>query len=309
MGKAYTAAKTALSSIDKSRKVTVLSHGGASYSGFHQGAGEMTIADIVNLNIPNNSLVLVDEVETSLHPRAQRRLIRDLAHIARIRNAQFIFSTHSPYVLEELPERARIQVSNLGGVKNILRGVTPFFAMTKMDEFAHYEAEVFVEDEAAATLVKEILAARLKDRFPTVLVTPCGPASVAKMLGQMKEAKRFSRPTAIFLDADQDKTPGCSILPGAGDPPEKLIFKAAIKNNFGDLPEMLKRDYAEVSSAIQNAITVDDHHDWVKSVSNEIRVPEKAIWQAMVSDWVSRTMTDDEANMIVLPMNSLFEPA
>ncbi|RYZ85277.1 MAG: ATP-binding cassette domain-containing protein [Proteobacteria bacterium] len=307
LGKTYTAAKSALSSIDKSRKVTVLSMGEASYSGFHQGAGEMTIAEIVNWDIPNNSLVLIDEVETSLHPRAQRRLIRDLAAVSRTKNVQFIFSTHSPYVLEELPERARIQVSNIGGSKNILRGVTPFFAMTKMDDVAHYDSEIFVEDDAAASLVEEVLAAKLRERFPTILVTPCGPASVAKMLGQMKVADRFSRPTAIFLDADQDESAGCSLLPGAGDPPEKLIFKAAIDKNFSDLPEMLKRDYSEVSGAIHKAVTLPDHHQWVKSVSNDIRVPEKAVWQAMVSDWVSNTMTEEEATLIVAPVNALFD--
>ncbi len=308
LGKTYTAAKNAISSADKSRQITVLSSGGSSYSGFHQGAGEMTVAEIVNWDIPNNAIVLIDEVETALHPRAQRRLVRDLATIARVKNVQFIFSTHSPYVLEELPERARIQVSNVGGSKAILRGVTPFFAMTKMDDAAHYEAEVYVEDESAATLVEEIMADRLKERFPTTLVTPCGPASVGKMLGQMKEADRFSRPTAVFLDGDQDPSSGCSILPGVGIAPERLIFEASTKNNYGDAPEMLKREYAEFSGAVQQAMTLPDHHDWVRAVSNAIRVPEKAVWQAMVSDWVSNVMTDEEALTVTAPIAALFEP-
>lgn len=306
LGRAYTAAKTAVSSIDKTRKVTVLSSGSASYSGFHQGAGEMTVAEIVNWDIPKCSLVLIDEIETSLHPRAQRRLVRDLAQIARLKDVQFIFSTHSPYVLEELPERARIQVSTVGGAKVILKGVSPYFAMTKMDDSAHFEAEVYVEDEAAVTFVEEVLADRLKERFPTVLVTPCGPASVAKMLGQMKASDRFTRPTAVFLDGDQDPSPGCEILPGDGKPPERFIFEQIISINFGDLPEMLKRDYSEVSTAIESAMTIPDHHKWVTHVSNRIRVPEKAVWQAMVSNWASKCMTDEQADRITRPIADLF---
>ncbi|SEL28752.1 AAA domain-containing protein [Sphingomonas palmae] len=307
LGRSYTAAKSALSSVDKVRQVTVLSSNSASYSGFHQGAGEMTIADMMSVDFPANSLVLIDEIETALHPRAQRRLVRDLASIAREKSVQFIFSTHSPYVLEELPERARIQISNSSGGKTVLRGVTPYFAMTKMDDVAHYEAEIFVEDEAAKALVEEVLAARLQDRFPTILVTPCGPASVAKMLGQMKAADRFARPTSVFLDADQEAAPGCEILPGDGLPPEKLVFEATISNNFGAIPEMLKRDYSEVASAISQAVTIDDHHKWVKAVSNAIRVPEQSVWQAMVADWVSGMMTQTDADKIVKPVSKLFQ--
>ena len=307
LGRKYSGAKSAISSIDKIRSVTVLSLDSVNYSGFHQGAGEMTVAQIVNWEIPNKSLVLIDEIETSLHPRAQRRLIRDLAEISRTKDVQFIFSTHSPYVLEELPERARIQVSTVGGAKSILRGVSPYFAMTKMDEAAHYEAEIYVEDEAAKTFVEEILASRLKERFPTLLVSPCGPASVAKMLGQMRVANRFSRKTAVFVDGDQEKTPGCDVLPGDGLPPEKLVFSDIITHNFGAIPEMLKRDYAEVSSAIQKATTLPDHHHWLRSVSNDIRVPENMIWQTMVSEWVSEIMTESQAQSVVAPIEHLFQ--
>ncbi|WP_369121122.1 AAA family ATPase, partial [Sphingobium baderi] len=40
-------------------------------------------------------MVLIDEIESSLHPRAQRRLMRDLAEAARLQECQIIISTHS----------------------------------------------------------------------------------------------------------------------------------------------------------------------------------------------------------------------
>lgn len=73
------------------------------YSGFHQGAGETTITEFLQSDIPKYSLVLIDEIETSLHPRAQRRLIRDLADRCRELDAQVVLTTRSPYVLDELP--------------------------------------------------------------------------------------------------------------------------------------------------------------------------------------------------------------
>lgn len=301
IGRAYSAAKRATSSMDASREVTVLSQKGSDYSGFHQGAGEMTIAELVSEKVPPGSLVLIDELETSLHPRSQRRLLQDLAKIARQQDIQFILSTHSPYVLDELPRRARILISNSEKGKTVLTGVTSHYAMTKMDEVAHHDADIYVEDAAAKTLVEEVLALKLPDRFPTIQVSPCGPASATYMLGQMKEAKRFSRPTVVFVDGDQDLKPGCEVLPG-GMAPEKFVFQAIIDANFVRVPERLSRDYALVSEAIGKAVTVQDHHQWVNAVANELRVPPAVVWQVLASEWASTLMTEEQANSIVEPV-------
>ncbi|MEU9108758.1 AAA family ATPase [Streptomyces xanthophaeus] len=42
-----------------------------------------------------NSLIIIDEVESSLHPRAQRCLMVELFEISRKRGMQFILSAHS----------------------------------------------------------------------------------------------------------------------------------------------------------------------------------------------------------------------
>ena len=81
-------------------------------SQFHQGAGEDTMIDLFKLlqEIPTQSLLVIDEVENSLHPQAQRRLVRYLLKLARTKKLQIILSTHSPFVLEELPLQARIML-------------------------------------------------------------------------------------------------------------------------------------------------------------------------------------------------------
>lgn len=127
-------------------------------------------------------------------------MIRDLAERARIDHLQIIVTTHSPYILEELPAEARIQIVNTANGKEVVRGVSPNFAMTKMDEDIHPDGDLYVEDTEAQILVQEILADVQRDLLPRVEITPYGAASVGRSLGIMVNGNRFRRPTAVFLD-------------------------------------------------------------------------------------------------------------
>ena len=71
MGRGYQSAKMSKTDIDKTRIVPVLTHHQSQFSGFNQGQGEITMMDLLNMDIPKYSLVLIDEIESSLHPRTQ----------------------------------------------------------------------------------------------------------------------------------------------------------------------------------------------------------------------------------------------
>ena len=147
---------------------------------------------------PLDPLVLIDEVESSLHPRAQRRLIRDLAEKCRVNELQIVMTTHSPSVLEELPDQARAQILQSGPSREIVYGVSPAFAMTKMDDVRQYERDVYVEDRRAAALLVEIFARFDRSLVERCRVTPYGAASVGQALGIMVAENRFTIPTCVF---------------------------------------------------------------------------------------------------------------
>ena len=129
LGQKYIDARFVGTNVNTSREVGLLTKGDGEISQFHQGAGEDTILDMMKLfqDIPNQSLLVIDEVENSLHPQAQRRLIRFLLQLARIKKIQIILSTHSPYVLEELPEIARIMLVRLADRKDIIYNISNNF--------------------------------------------------------------------------------------------------------------------------------------------------------------------------------------
>ena len=85
MGRDYDAARMATSSLSATREIPIITKKNTSYSGFHQGSGEIVAMELLRVDLPKYGLVLIDEIESSLHPRAQRRLVRDLAELCRLK--------------------------------------------------------------------------------------------------------------------------------------------------------------------------------------------------------------------------------
>src|SRR6185312_8150595 len=97
--------------IDTAGRVSLLTGAtseGTKYSEFHFGAGESSIIRMV-MEIeaaPENSLVLIEEIENGLHPVATVRLVEYLIEAADRKAVQAIFTTHSNDALLPLPPEA-----------------------------------------------------------------------------------------------------------------------------------------------------------------------------------------------------------
>jgi predicted ATPase len=296
MGKKYSAARMSITDADENRAVPVVAREGADVSGYHLGAGEITMTEFLKIDPPKYSLVLIDEVETSLHPRAQRRLIRELADMARERELQIVLTTHSPYILSELPPQGRAYILN-DSKKEVVLGVSPEFAMTKMDEEQHPECDIYVEDERARDFLREIMVKAIPDKISQVQFVAFGAASVGQALGQMVQTNRFPRPSIVFLDGDQSQQVGCLNLPG-GDAPERVVFDGLLKKNWPNVHVRTGREFSQVADACARAMTSNDHHEWVASAANKLLLATDVLWQAMCSEWANCCLLDSDGKMI-----------
>lgn len=302
VGKSYVKAKMGTTDVSADREVPVVEVNGVSYSGFHQGAGETTIVELLSTDIPKYSIVVIDEVETSLHPRAQRRLIRDLADYSREKHVQFILTTHSPFVMDELPSEARIHILLSEGKRVVVSGVSPEFALSKMDDERHPELDIYVEDDKARILVEEIIQAKSRDNLLRIDVLPYGSASVGKSLGIMLHQSRFKKPTIVILDGDQDPAQGCILLPG-GDAPERVIFDCLSALEWPKIASRIERSHSELVDAACTAMTLHDHHDWVRHVADKVVIGGNELWRAMCRSYIA-TEPDNKFTEIVEAIQS-----
>ncbi|MDR1291518.1 MAG: ATP-binding protein, partial [Planctomycetaceae bacterium] len=86
------------------------------YSEYHMSSGERAVIRLsMHLSKLKDALVLIDEIDTGLHPYTQQLLMLELQRLALRNNLQIVCTTHSAVVLETVPEEARIFLERTGG--------------------------------------------------------------------------------------------------------------------------------------------------------------------------------------------------
>ncbi len=79
------------------------------YSEFHMSSGERSILRISkDVSRLRNALVLIDELDTGLHPYTQQQAMLELQRSALRQGLQIIVASHSPVILDSVPPEARI---------------------------------------------------------------------------------------------------------------------------------------------------------------------------------------------------------
>lgn len=302
LGRPYSKARFASPDINEKRPVGLLMRDFGEVSQFHQGAGEDTTLDLIRAlqNIPKNSLIIIDEVEASLHPRAQRRLIRVLLELARCLKLQIILSTHSPYVLEELPPEARILLIPTKTGPNVIYGASPEFSLTKLDEIIHPEAFVYVEDNLAEVMVREIIANHPdgSDVLAKIKISPVGAANVVKIMGKLILDNKLAQRGLAVLDGDQDAADGCVILPGA-DSPERVVFLGLEKKQWGNLHERFGCGAGDLHTYLNDVILNPDFHKWPSLVGDRIIKASSIVWDTMVTEWCRICLSPEDRDIFV----------
>jgi ABC-type lipoprotein export system ATPase subunit len=131
----------------------------------------------------NGTLVLIDELELALHPRAQIGLVRHLEQLSKEKALTVIVSTHSVTLLKSA-ERNKITFleKRENGETVVLKRCFPAYALggISISEERSPDAVIYVEDEAARAVTEMLLRLCVSDRytshtaFPTISVLPVG---------------------------------------------------------------------------------------------------------------------------------------
>ncbi len=270
---------------------------GVKYSEFHFGAGESSIIRMVTEieNAPDNSLILIEEIENGLHPVATRRMVEYLMDVAQRKGAQAIFTTHSDYALEPLPKEAVWSCVN----GKVTQGKLSVEALRSVSGRVDKEVVIFVEDTFAQKWVESILRTHLKDAYEQVAVYPTsGDGNAVKFHREFIANPATNSNSLCVLDGDSatPEAPESNIIKLPGAQPELSVLENVISHLSTDIAiltvacQLSPEAQDKVSQVIDSVMASNrDPHLIFNQIGMKLGfIPEEVIRGAFLSRWVAR---------------------
>lgn len=266
------------------------------HSQFHFGAGISVIIELVahleQLSPEDQALVLIEEIETTLHPFAVRKLVEYLVGVADRKRCQIIFTTHSEYALDPLPREA-IWAARGGELVNGRLRVQDVLAIRGESDT---KLVIYAEDSTAIAWIQGMMRfSGMTDEMSLVEFYPIGSHSAVVQHTEahnQNPSKRF--PAIGFVDGD---TPTDVSLPDkvfrlpGNLMPEEVILDAVREGypaNLGVLTVALNRrpDEQELVRRVieSEAMGTSDMHLVFSKIGQRLGfVPEETVRLAMIS--------------------------
>lgn len=187
--------------------ISVIFNNNGQYSEYNSGSGEFVISRLVDQiqKVSSNSLLLIDEPEISLHPGAQKRLIRYILDVIKVKKIQVIITTHSTSLIEDLPKESIKCLRKFENGIEIEENV--FFKNAFLElESNIMKKYIIVEDSLAKEIVQRILKEENMAEFFQIDFYPGGASNIKKHT-LLTYSKTGINNRFILFDGDQKK--GC----------------------------------------------------------------------------------------------------
>jgi len=235
------------------------------YSTFNSATGEESIIYLLKdiIESPEQSLILVDEIESGFHPAIQRKIADVITYVSWMAKKQFIITTHSPTFLSSFPARSRKFIERNGNDFRVISNISVQAALSKMDSVGYPMVRLFCEDDIAEYLIRKAVV-RISAQHPQfdrlVEIIQSGPANEV-----INDYTRHKRNMGSFVN----KIGCCAVLDGdKKDDPEfsnyfnnqnemvHFLFPYAAPEKF------LVKSYLDVhpNQELQADLQHSDHH-------------------------------------------------
>ncbi|PLS86425.1 MAG: hypothetical protein CYG60_07295 [Actinobacteria bacterium] len=301
----------------------IASWSGLRYSGFNMGAGESAVFGILTALFAagRGSLIIIDEIELGLHEKAQRCLIRELDKLCDELHCQIICSTHSHLVLQSLPPEGRFFIETRGEETVITPGISPDYACGKLGGRNTSEIDIFVEDDAAKSILEASLPLAVRERIHIHYI-----GSSEAVLRQLAARYLERRDNCLaILDGDKRKENGGLVnrtrknvdtryrkskdeinewissrlyyLPGNEWPERWLIESAQAVEDKSDLLHYWGLDsFARLGNALDNALLAGKHREFY-TLHEEMQQPQSQI-ACDLARFVNKSQPENMENLV-----------
>lgn len=208
------------------------------YSEAFAGSGETAIVILVHkiFNAPEESLILLDEPETSLHSGAQKRLMSFLLEQCIKKKHQIVISTHSPFLIENMPDKSIKVFSTLSNNgKFIINNDRSYKEAFHELEIENTNKKIILVEDKTAKILADKLLEKLGKATQDIFEIKYLPGGADDINQRLTTIMEISDNTYVLFDGDQKKLDSLidlnNIPPNEQDTSAKL--KVFIKTQTG----------------------------------------------------------------------------
>lgn len=249
------------------------------YGAEDMGLGELSLLFFywTLSRVTAGSVLLLEEPETFVAPKAQRNLIDLLAATTTEKNIFAIIASHSGIIAERVPGTHIDYVSRFGKTVSFMRNPARNIMAERLALVPPRSAVALLEDKASLLLTRAILEAG-NSRYMShcTLLIAGSESEITNVLGTVKTTEIKGNVVIVGIyDGDQRKSLPKYLpwpvlcLPG-DDPPENLA-RHWLDAHHDQLPRLLNRDLKLVQVALAS-VDGQNHHDWLEGLSNYLQM-------------------------------------
>lgn len=266
---------------------------GHSYSENNMGFGEgrlMYMIDILE-NKPDNSLIVIEEPEISLHEDAQYKFIKYMMDVCNRKRHQIILSTHSSIILEALPPEGRKFILKNRNEVKVLDRVSAYRAKSILTNGQTKALIICVEDDFAELKLREAIRRLKPSLLPSLQISPMGDT---KAVANTVKGFLNTKTKAIGVrDADkgENKKEKLFKLPGVL-PPEKEVYERP------NVQSEIYNKYGVDIETLFNGIENIDHHEYGKLLAKEACCSEEEMNLYAINAYLKDIDIDDFTELI-----------
>jgi predicted ATPase len=281
-------------------EVVTVKRANNSYSEANMGCGEGRVQHIIRIleTLPEKSLVLLEEPETSLHPSAQHEFGKYLIDVCIRRKHQVFITTHSEYLLNGLPSTSRIYLDRSNSTLRPIKGITTSQAVSLMTGGHDKALHILVEDDVAEFVLTEIIRRADPVFLKTVKIHRSGDTRTIQSV--MKALKDTGLPVAAVRDGDKGESPRENLfkLPGSRPPEIEVLNDSSVKI-------LLRADY---QTELDDFLVLNqgvDHHELYGRLSAQATVSKEALIQQTAKAYVANLPLNEVDSLVILLKESI----
>lgn len=250
------------------------------YTDAFAGSGESAAAFLIHdvMNAAPHSLILLDEPETSLHPRAQRRMLEFICHQAVRKSLQVVMATHSVHFAANLPQSAIrvLELTNVGRIR-VVTTYTAREALHEIDSLPPGRVAIVEDERAKHLLLSGMDRASLQAKNEIQVLVREGGTS------------RIFRDIQAYVNSGKDDL--FVMLDGDHRPSEAIPLDGALPQGMEDLSRLISRFTKGPSSAGPQLAFVDaaEATRYARFLRDRVhflpgQAPEDLVWSATAAD-------------------------